>query len=146
MYYISTQYSSTVTWTSEAREGLMGPEEPHTWCLHRPDSLSTGQPGEQGAGTAGGNHTQKTRHRRHKEELCSQNDPPPTCEGEREGTNHLSQLTYPIMLHSAPVTAAQMFTQLQGDTHMLTVHTSAWLLTGDWVTRSSHFYRVNKYQ
>lgn len=128
MCYTSAQYSRTVTWTSEAREGLMGPKEPHAWCLHCPDTLSTGQPGEQGAGTAGGYHTQKTRHRRHKEELCSRNDPPPTCEGERK--IKVSRLTYPIMLHSAPVTEAQMFTHFQGDTHMLTVHTSGWLLTG----------------
>lgn len=62
----------------------MGPKEPHTWCLHRPRTiqLSTGQPGEQGAGAAGGYHTQKTRHRRHKEEPRSWNNPPPTCEGE----------------------------------------------------------------
>jgi len=100
----------------------MGPKEPHTWCLHRPHilKLSTGQPGEQRAGTAGGYHTQKTRHRRHKEELRSWNNPPPTCEGERG--KKVSQMTYPTMLHSAPLTVAQLFTHLQADTHTLMVN------------------------
>lgn len=55
-------------------------------------------------------------------------------ERDREGKKKkLSRLTYPIMLHSA----AQMFTQLQGDTHMLTVHkcvTVNWALSHEVLT------------